>query len=102
MGYTWVNSCLDARKVEESHHPTPKATTTTTPRRKATSREDKGKRGLYLTDSTYGLSAYTNVYVNGLTAALNGKLCPPPKITLPDTTVPGTAEKPVNGPLHST
>jgi len=79
------------------------------PRRKATPREDIGKKGFYLTDFTYGLSAYTKVksatstsYTDGLTVALNGKLCPPLKITLPDTTVPGTAEKPVNGPLHST
>jgi hypothetical protein len=48
MGYTRENSCLDARKVEESHHPTPKATATITPRRKATSREDIGKKGVLL------------------------------------------------------
>jgi hypothetical protein len=61
MGYIRENPCLDARKVEESHHPTPKATTTITPRRKATSREDIGKKGFYLTDFTYGLSAYTKI-----------------------------------------
>jgi hypothetical protein len=68
--------------VEESHHPTPNATTTITPRRKATSREDIGKRGVYFTDFTYGL-----------TTALNGKLWPPLKITLPGNIVPGVADR---------